>query len=65
MENKVVDFDLAVSLAVFDKERRTEGCIENISSTTLVEEHEIANCCSGVKILLMPFNLECLRLGSV
>ena len=46
MENKVVDFNPEVSRAVFDKERRTDGCIENIPSTTLVEENEIANRCS-------------------
>ena len=46
MENKVVDFNPEVSRAVFDKERRTDGCIEDISSTTSVAEHEIANRCS-------------------
>ena len=39
-------FDPEVTRAVFDKERRTDGCIENIPSTTLVEEHEIANRCT-------------------
>ena len=46
MANKVVDLNPEVSHTVFDKERKTDGCIEDIASTTLVEEHEIANRCS-------------------
>lgn len=46
MEERAVKFKPEVSNTVFDKERRTDGCIENIRSTTLVNEHKIANHCS-------------------
>ena len=46
MESKAVKFAPEVTRAVFDKERRTDGCIENILSTTLVKEHELANRCT-------------------
>ena len=41
-----MDFNPEVSRTEFDKERRTDGCIEDTPSTTLVEEHEIVNRCS-------------------